>query len=107
MTPLLVLTTVGASFDVRPLALHLVEQRFAACVNVIDGVRSYYRWKEAIEEDGEKLLVIKTTQERLGALREALFARHPYEVPEFVVVPVSGISEAYREWLVGAVTPGS
>jgi periplasmic divalent cation tolerance protein len=103
MTPVIVLTTVDAAFDVRPLALHLIEKRLAACVNVIDGVRSFYRWKEAIEEGGEKLLIIKTTDDRLGALEEQLFARHPYEVPEFVVLPVSGLSEAYRGWLLGAV----
>ncbi len=102
MTPVVVLTTVVASFDVRPLALHLIENRLAACVNVVDGVRSFYRWKGAVEEDGEKLLIIKTTDERLSALREALLVNHPYEVPEFVVLPITGISEPYRQWLVGA-----
>ncbi len=105
MTPVLVLTTVGASFDTRALARELVEQRLVACVNIVDRVTSIYRWKEKVEEDGEQLLVMKTTQERIDELREALFARHPYEVPEFVVIPIESLAGPYRAWLEGAVGP--
>ena len=103
MTPVIVLTTVGTSFDVAPLARDLVDRRLAACVNVIPAIRSFYRWKNAIEEDAEQLLVIKTADERIDALRDALFAQHPYEVPEFVVVRMDELSPAYRHWLLSSL----
>jgi periplasmic divalent cation tolerance protein len=103
MKPVLVLTTVGPDFDAKGLAHALVEERVAACVNIVAGVHSVYRWENAVVDDAEQLLLIKTTDERVDALREALFARHPYQVPEFVVVAVDGISEAYGGWVVGAV----
>jgi periplasmic divalent cation tolerance protein len=93
-----VLTTVGADFDAAALARTLVEQRLAACVNIVAEVRSIYRWKNAIEDEREQLLVIKTTDGRVDALREALFAQHPYEVPEFVVL-AGDAGGAYAEWL--------
>ncbi len=106
MTPVIVLTTVGSSFDVAPLARDLVDRRLAACVNVIGDIRSFYRWKGAIEDEAEQLLVMKTVDEKVGALREALFARHPYEVPEFVVIRMDELSDAYREWLTGSLYTG-
>jgi len=99
MNAVIVLTTVTADFDARPLARALVEQRLAACVDIIAGVTSFYRWKETITEDGEQILVIKTVDDNLQDLREALFARHPYEVPEFVVLPIASMSDAYGAWL--------
>jgi periplasmic divalent cation tolerance protein len=104
VTPVVVLTTVGAAFDARPLARELVELRLAACVNILPGVTSIYRWEGAVSEDGEQLLVIKTLDGRLDELRDALFGRHPYDVPEFVVVPVTRTSEAYGAWLADAAT---
>ncbi|MBK5259013.1 MAG: divalent-cation tolerance protein CutA [Thermoanaerobaculia bacterium] len=105
MTPVIVLTTVGSSFDARALARELVEQRLVACVNIVERVTSIYRWKETVEEDGEQLLVMKTTRERIDELQKALFARHPYEVPELVVIPIESLSGPYREWLEEAVAP--
>ncbi len=99
MTPVIVLTTVGADFDARSLARALIDQRLAACVNIVRSVTSVYRWQGRIEEEGEQLLVIKTVDDNVHDLREALFARHPYEVPEFVVLPVTATSEAYGAWL--------
>ena len=102
MKAVVVLTTVGAGFDAAALAKSLVEQRVAACVNILPEVRSLYRWKDAVEDDREQLLVIKTTEERVDALREALFAAHPYEVPEFVVLAAEA-GGAYAEWLLHSV----
>ena len=104
MTPILILTTVGASFDPEELARELVTRRLAACVNVVDGLRSIYRWQGKIEDDREKLLLIKTIEERIDAVRELVFARHPYEVPEFVVLPISRIEGPYRDWLIESVS---
>ena len=104
MTPVLVLTTVGASFDARALAHALVEAKLAACVNILGGVQSIYRWQGNLEEDAEQLLVIKTADARVDALREELFRLHPYDVPEFVVLPVASISDAYGAWLLSAVS---
>lgn len=106
MTPIIVLTTVGATQDVDSIATQLVEKRLAACVNVIPRIHSVYRWKSAIEHDSEQLLLIKTTTERVTELRDALFAMHPYEVPEFVVVRIDDLSDAYRAWLVDQVKRG-
>ena len=103
MTPVIVLTTVGATFDPQPLALQLVEKRLAACVNIVPQVHSVYRWQGNIESDSEQLLLIKTVEERLGELKTALFAMHPYEVPEFVVLRPAELSDAYRSWLLSAV----
>src|SRR3954452_6095489 len=99
MNAVIVLTTVTSDFDARPLARELVEQRLAPCVDIIPGVTSFYRWKESITEDGEQILVIKTIDDNLHDLREALFARHPYEVPECVVLPIGSMSGGYGAWL--------
>src|SRR4029079_9848614 len=97
-----VLTTVGAGFDAAALAKSLVAPPCVACAHNTPEVRSLYRWKNAVEDDREQLLVIKTTEERVDALREALFAAHPYEVPEFVVLD-AGVHSAYGAWLAESV----
>jgi periplasmic divalent cation tolerance protein len=99
----IVLTTLGAADDAAGLARTLVEERLAACVNVLPGVTSVYRWQGSVEQDEEQLLVIKTTSSLVEALQVRFRALHPYEVPEFLVVPVSGGSEAYLGWLCGSV----
>jgi len=104
VTPVVVLTTVSADFDLGALASDLIEQRLAACVNIIGGVRSIYRWQGKIEDDREQLAIIKTVSERVAELRDALFARHPYDVPEFVVLPIDRFEGPYRQWLIDCVT---
>lgn len=99
-----VLTTVGADFDARSLARSLVDLRLAACVNIVDRVLSVYRWEGNVTEDGEQLLIIKTADDRLSALREELFRRHPYAVPEFVVLPIAETSESYGAWLLESLS---
>lgn len=103
MIPVIVLTTVGADFDTAMLARALVEQRLAACVNIVERIRSIYRWEGNVSDDAEQLLIIKTTDERVDALREELLRRHPYAVPEFVVLPIAGTSEAYGAWVLESV----
>jgi periplasmic divalent cation tolerance protein len=93
------LSTVGTAEDAERIARSLVERRLAACVNVVPGVVSIYRWKGGICRDEERLLVIKTRLERLPALREALVALHPYDVPELVALAVEAGHEPYLAWL--------
>jgi periplasmic divalent cation tolerance protein len=97
------LTTAGAAEDADRLASALVERRLAACVNVVPGVVSHYRWGGERKRDREWLLVIKTRTERLPQLREALAELHPYELPELVALEIHGGSEAYLAWLDQAV----
>jgi periplasmic divalent cation tolerance protein len=95
----IVLTTVGADADAASLARTLVEERLAACVNVLPAMTSIYRWKGAVEQDREQQLVIKTTGERVAALEARIRQLHSYEVPEFLVLPASGGSAAYLQWI--------
>src|SRR5271167_5237925 len=86
----IVLTTVGSSEKAQHLARALVERRLAACVNIIGPIRSIYRWKDAIENEQEYLLVIKTTGERADDLEAAFAELHPYELPEHVELSIEG-----------------
>lgn len=95
----LALTTIGASADADALARTLVEERLAACVHIVPGITSVYRWKDRIEHDREQQMVIKTTTDRLQALEWRLRQLHPYELPEFMVLEVSSGSEAYLKWV--------
>jgi periplasmic divalent cation tolerance protein len=95
----IVLTTLGAGADAAALARALVEERLAACVNVIGPVTSIYRWNGKVEQDAEQQLVIKTTAARLEALEARVRALHPYAVPEFLVLTAAGGSEAYLAWV--------
>jgi periplasmic divalent cation tolerance protein len=93
------LSTVGSAEDAERLARALVERRLAACVSVVPGVISHYRWQDALQRDPEHLLVIKTRAERLGALRAAFALLHPYELPELVALAIGAGSPAYLRWL--------
>jgi periplasmic divalent cation tolerance protein len=100
----LVLTTLGADTDATAIARALVDERLAACVNVLPVMVSVYRWKGAVEHDREQQLVIKTTADRVAALESRLRQLHPYELPEFLVVPASGGSTAYLGWVAESVS---
>jgi periplasmic divalent cation tolerance protein len=93
------LSTVARAEDAARIAEALVERRLAACVNIVSGLTSVYRWKGKIERDEERLLVIKTRRERVEELRVALVALHPYEVPELVVLPVEAGHAPYLAWI--------
>ena len=95
----IVLTTLGGDADAVALARTLVEEGLAACVNVLPPMISVYRWKGAVEQDREQLLIIKTAVHRLGALEARLKALHPYDLPEFLVLPTAGGSSAYLTWV--------
>ena len=77
----------------------LVEERLAACVNVLPGVRSLYRWKGSVQEDAELLLLVKTRVDRMPALAARVRELHPYDVPEVLALPAVGGSEEYLDWV--------
>jgi periplasmic divalent cation tolerance protein len=83
----------------RLIAETLVDERHAACVNRLPGIRSTYRWQGVVTTDSEELLLIKTTGARLAALERRLLELHPYDVPELIAVPVERGHEAYLDWV--------
>jgi len=95
----LVLTTIGADADAVALARTLVDERLAACVNVLPAMTSVYRWKGQVEQDREQQIVIKTTAGRVAALETRMRELHPYELPEFVVVAATSGSADYLAWV--------
>ncbi|HYA18100.1 MAG TPA: divalent-cation tolerance protein CutA [Bryobacteraceae bacterium] len=101
---IVVLSTCGSSEEAEGLARRLVEERLAACVNVIGGARSFYRWKGAIESADEFLLVIKTSRDLFERLRTVLEGAHSYELPEVLALPVLAGSPAYLNWLEGELS---
>ena len=103
--PVVVLTALGAQLDAEKIASALVEERLAACVNVIPGVVSVYRWKGAVEKENELVLVIKTMAQQVDALKARLVELHPYELPEVVVIPIAGGHQPYLDWLAEQVRP--
>jgi len=101
------LSSVGSAEDAERLARALVERRLAACVNVVPGVVSHYRYQGELHRDAEWLLVVKTRVERMAALRTALVELHPYELPELVALEITDGSEKYLEWLDDSVLEGA
>ena len=97
---IVVLCTAPAEGDrATELARGLVEARLAACVNVVGGVRSFYRWQGAIQDDAEVQLVIKTRRALFEQLEAWLNEHHPYEVPEILAIEVVHGAKPYLDWL--------
>jgi len=97
--PRIVLVSAPTPEEAQRLARSMVAERLAACVNLIPGVRSIYRWEGEVREDEEQLLVIKTTDARLEDLVSFVEREHSYDVPEFVVLDPEAVEHGYREWL--------
>lgn len=87
------------------LARTLLAERLIACANVVGGVRSIFRWQGEVAEEDEALAILKTTEPRLAALRARVLELHPYDVPEFLALPVSVGAEAYLDWVAASVDP--
>ena len=98
-----VLITAPDSTSARQLARGLLQKRLAACVNVIAGVVSNYRWKGAIKKNRQSLLIVKTTRRKLAALICHVKANHPDEVPETIALDVVAGSSSYLDWLADSV----
>jgi periplasmic divalent cation tolerance protein len=94
-----VLTTAPDAEVGAALARALVDERLAACVNVVPGVRSFYRWEGAIQDDAEVLLIIKTCADRCEALAARIDDLHPYDLPEVLVLSAAGGSVPYLAWV--------
>ena len=95
----LIMTTVATPDEAERIAHALVEERLAACVNVHSAMISTYRWKDGIEVEPERQIVIKTTRARLPALEARLKTLHPYELPEWIVLGAEA-SAAYGQWVI-------
>lgn len=99
-----VLVTAPDMDTAERLAARLVEERLAACANIVPGIVSIYRWDEQVQRDDEVLIVLKTEQGRVEEVRERVVTLHPYDVPEVVVLPVSEGHAPYLEWLTRSTT---
>lgn len=95
----LVMTTLPADADPAEFARTIVEERLAACVNLLAPMESVYRWEGRIEQEPERQVVLKTSRDRVDALWERVRDLHPYDVPEFIVLPIVDGSDAYLRWI--------
>ena len=100
----IVLTTIGADADAAELARTLVDERLAACVNVLSPMISIYRWKGSVEQEREQQMVIKTTAGKVAALEARIRELHPYELPEFIVLNAESSAD-YQAWVNESLEP--
>jgi periplasmic divalent cation tolerance protein len=98
--PVVASTTAPSVREANSIARALVERRLAACVQILEPIRSVYRWEGEVREDPEVLLLIKSLDSQVSSIEELLRELHPYEVPELLAVPVTAGSEPYLRWLI-------
>lgn len=103
MKALVVLTTVPNMEEAASLSKGIVEAKLAACVQMLPGMRSFYFWEGAVQDEAEHLLLIKTVQDKYEALEAHIREKHSYDVPEIVALNAEEISEPYFKWLVDYV----
>ena len=96
---IVVWTTLPEARSAKKLARGLVAKKLAACVSVVPGVSSTYRWKKKVETSREVLVLIKTSKARWKAVQKFVLEKHPYELPELIAIPVAGGSKAYLSWV--------
>jgi len=97
---LVVLCTCPDLATAESLATRLVENRLAACVNILPEIRSIYRWQNEVQQDTETLLVVKTSQETYSQLESWLIGHHPYDVPEVLALPIERGAPDYLDWVI-------
>jgi periplasmic divalent cation tolerance protein len=100
-----VLVTAPDTDVAARLGRTLVEERLAACVNVLGGLRSIYRWQGKVCDDAEALMIIKTTRDQFEALQARVTELHPYEVAEVILLPIEAGAPDYLGWLAQQVSP--
>jgi periplasmic divalent cation tolerance protein len=106
MTALFVYVTAGSREEAERLARAVVEERLAACANILPPIRSYYRWQGRTEEAEEVAIVMKTVAERFDALAARVRALHSYELPAIVALPIAAGLPAYLEWIAAETAGG-
>lgn len=99
----IVLSTVGSQEEARKIAHALVQEKIAACVNIVSPVESIYRWEGKVESAQEWLLIIKTIEPACDRLRKILAELHSYDVPECVVLGIQDGNPAYLRWISDSV----
>jgi periplasmic divalent cation tolerance protein len=99
MSEIIVLCTVDSPDAAKRIATMLVEKRLAACVNIVPGLRSIYRWQDRICDEAEILLMIKSAGPQFEAIRAAIREVHPYQVPEIISIPIQSGDLDYLRWL--------
>ena len=100
----IVLVTASDLKVARRLARAALRARFIACANLIPRIESHYRWRGKVESSGEVLMLLKTTRSRLAALEKLILVKHPYDTPEFLVLPLHAGNSRYLKWLEESVT---
>lgn len=90
--------------DLSSFARKMVDKHLAACVNVLDGIRSFFTWEGNVDEETEHLLIVKSTRERYSELEAYVQEEHPYDVPEIIVFPIEEGASSYLEWISACVT---
>jgi periplasmic divalent cation tolerance protein len=100
----MVLTTLPGDADGPAFARALVDARLAACVNLLAAMESIYRWEGDVEQETERQVVIKTSKDRVAALWDRVRELHPYDVPEFLVLPIVDGNDAYLRWVADSTT---
>ena len=111
MPVMFVYATAGDAGEALRIGRAVVEEHLAACANVLDGMRSVYWWQGAVQENGEAVLILKTTEDRLAALIDRVRALHSYECPCIEALPVIGGNQAFLDWVAsethGSPAPGA
>jgi len=103
MNKILVFSTAGTIQLAEKIASALVEAREAACVNIVPGIRSFYRWEGKVCNEGEFLLLIKSSADKFEAIRSRIRLLHAYQVPEIIALPISDGDPAYLNWLQASI----
>ncbi len=98
----LVLSTIDTHQEAERIAQQLVEERLAACVNIVPKITSIYRWKGTLESATEHLMIMKTAEDRLSSLTYRIKELHPYEVPEVIALSIEHGDPTYLEWILSA-----
>ena len=98
--------TAPSREEAEKIARHLLQEKTAACVNIVENIKSLFWWEGKVDEAGEFLLIAKTTPERFPQLEAAVKAVHSYDVPEIIALPVTAGSQAYLDWIKTSVQPG-
>ncbi len=97
---IVVLVTTPSAEKAAEIARTLVEEKLAACGNILPAIRSIYLWQGKVQDDEEALLVLKAPRKRFEELRDRVLALHPYQVPEVIALPIEAGNEAYIDWIV-------